>query len=606
MKNLTDLLTLIVGHRRDSSEELELAAPLSCPECSTDLKGSELYARYRVCPKCHYHFGLPARERIDLLADPGTFREVNGSLSSVDPLRFSDKVTYPKRIQEAQRKTGLADAVVTGICKIDGHPTVLAALDFRFLGGSMGSVVGEKIALAFELAIKRKLPIITAATSGGARMQEGMLSLVQMAKTAAAAQRLHDAKLPYISILANPTTGGVYSSFANLGDVILAEPRALIRFAGPRVVEQTMGKQAAEGSHVAEALVDWGLIDMVVDRTKQRDLLATLLHLLRSPFKLTSDKKVDKYEAPEKAHESAWETVRLARHEMRPTALDYIRRMTSAFVELHGDRLYSDDPAVVAGVADLSGQAVAIIGQERGHGDTDGRRNNGRAHPDGYRKAQRVMKLAAKFGLPVITFIDTPGAFPGEEAERRGLGLSLATSLALMSTLPTRIISVVIGEGGSGGALALGVADRVLMLEHAIYSVIAPEGAAAIIYRDAGKAQDIASSLKITAHDCRLLGVVDAVVPEPEGGAHLAPDQAAWQLKNFLLRELIELQGQSLDKLLKTRYEKFRRMGEYSSVFRTAIVRDVTQLQEYLVRRFGDLRDKLPRKTSEEGEHGDG
>ena len=572
--------------QQDEIEEQQDTEEEYCLFCGINLSESEIYHRYQVCPECRFHHSLPARQRIALLADPGSFKEINQFLTSIDPLSFSGKEPYEERLHEAQRRTGLTEAVITGVCTIGGNPTAIAVLDFGFMGGNMGGVVGEKIALAFELATKRKIPMVTVVSSGGARVQEGMLSLMQMAKTAAAAKRLHSQRLPHIAVLTNPTSGEVYASFANLGDVILAEPKALIGFASLRVVEQTSGKPLPEGSHTAEDHLLHGMVDQVVDRTRLRQLLSILLDLLSSRYRLTITRKGKPSPVPEHPEEQAWHTVQLARHKKRPTALDYISRMTSSFIELHGDRHYGDDRAIICGVAELSGEAVVIIGQERSH-------NEGRAYPEGFRKAQRAMRLAAVFGMPVITLIDTPGAYPGLDAEERGIGHAIASTLALMSDLPTPIVSVIIGEGGSEGALALGVADRILMMENAIYSVISPEGAASIIYRDAKKAEEMASALKLTALDCKELGVIDTVVPEPEGGAHADPDEAARLLKNIIVRELLEAQKLNLAKLIKNRYKKFRRMGEYSSYFRTAISKEVSDVQELLQRGVSSIKQRL-------------
>ena len=572
--------------QQDEIEEQQDTEEEYCLFCGINLSESEIYHRYRVCPECRFHHSLPARQRIALLADPGSFKEINQFLTSIDPLSFSGKEPYEERLHEAQRRTGLTEAVITGVCTIGGNPTAIAVLDFGFMGGNMGGVVGEKIALAFELATRRKIPMVTVVSSGGARVQEGMLSLMQMAKTAAAAKRLHSQRLPHIAVLTNPTSGEVYASFANLGDVILAEPKALIGFASLRVVEQTSGKPLPEGSHTAEDHLLHGMVDQVIDRTRLRQLLSILLDLLSSRYRLTITRKGKPSPVPEHPEEQAWHTVQLARHKKRPTALDYISRITSSFVELRGDRHYGDDRAIICGVAELSGEAVVIIGQERSH-------NEGRAYPEGFRKAQRAMRMAAVFGMPVITLIDTPGAYPGLDAEERGIGHAIASTLALMSDLPTPIVSVIIGEGGSEGALALGVADRILMMENAIYSVISPEGAASIIYRDAKKAEEMASALKLTALDCKELGVIDTVVPEPEGGAHADPDEAARLLKNIIVRELLEAQQFNLAKLIKNRYKKFRRMGEYSSYFRTAISKEVSDVQELLQRGVSSIKQRL-------------
>ena len=543
------------------------AAASTCPACSNPTDGAA-WQRYRVCGHCRYHFQLSAAERIDLLADPESFKPSNPSLVSVDPLVFTDRVSYSDRLERARRETGLNEAVVTGTARINGRDCVLAVFDFNFLGGSMGSVVGEKIALALELAAERRLPFISLVASGGARMQEGMLSLVQMGKTTAAAMRLHQAGVPSITVLTNPTTGGVYASFATQGDFLFAEPGALIGFAGPRVIEQLTGEAPPAGTHTAEFLLEHGQVDGVVDRTRLRGVLATLLQLFSARGQSDIRAAREPYRPPNAPPPSAWPEVQLARRDDRPTAADYIRRLMPQFVELHGDRVFGDDAAVIAGIGDLAGITVCAIGQERGHGDPT--RNGGHVKPEGFRKAARVMRLAAELRLPLLTFIDTPGAHLDYGSEARGLAGALSSCLANMSVLPVPVVSVVIGEGGSGPALALGVADRILMQEHAVYSVIAPEGAAAIVHRDAARAQDIADALKVTAYDCLVLGVVDAIVPEPEHGAHMDPDYAALLLRGEVLSSLVELRKRDPRRLVEDRFRKFRRMGEFQRLVEAA------------------------------------
>lgn len=507
---------------------------------------------------------MRASERIAQLADAGSFRETDRWVAAADPLRFADQKPYEERLRLAREKTGLRDAVITGECRIGGYPAVLAVLDFEFMGGSMGSVVGEKIARAFERATRERVPIVTVSTSGGARMQEGMISLMQMAKTAAAAARLRERGVPFISVLTDPTTGGILASYASLGDIILAEPGALVGFAGPRVVEQTMGEPLPPGSQRAEFLLEHGLIDCVVEPARLKQVLVNLLSCLANEVRLELS-EVRREVHPPHVPEPGWEAVKLARRPDRPTSLDYLERIFTDFVPLHGDRQFGEDPALVAGFAKLAGRSVMLIGQERGHQDPA--RRGGRMLPEGYRKAQRVMRLAEKFRLPLISLIDTPGALPTLEAEKRGLALSLATSLSLMSELQAPTVAVVIGEGGSGGALALALADRLLMQENAVFSVIAPEGAAAILYRDASRAEDLAERLKLTSHDLLRLGIIDSIIPEPPGGAHLDPAVAARELRDALVREIHELDQVPLKKLLRRRYRRYRAIGEYSSVF---------------------------------------
>lgn len=531
---------------------------VNCPECHTAVGGSEAYTQFRTCSACGHHFPESARACIARLVDSDSFKERDSDLVSTDPLQFEDDATYRDRLRDLREKTGERDALVTGTARINGIEVAIAALDFSFLGGSMGVVVGEKLARIVEHASEHEAPLITVSSSGGARMQEGMLSLLQMAKTAAAVQRLHEAGVPYISILRNPTTGGVFASFANLGDVTLAEPGALIGFAGPRVAEQVMGAKLPPGSHTAEFLLHRGMIDAIVARPAQRSYLATLLSVLTSPRKGHERRPLRIRRDGATARPVAWEAVQRARAIDRLTSADYLRLMVENFVELHGDRSSGDDPAIIAGLGTLQGHPVAVIAMERGHGDDRIRRHEGRTYPEGYRKARRIMDLAERLRFPLLTLIDTPGAYPGIESEERGLASEIASSLARMSSLRTPIVSAVIGEGGSGGALALAVADRVFMLEGAIYSVIAPEGAAAILYRDVQRAPEVSSKLKLTAHELRALGIVDEIIPEPVGAD---PEALAAVLAAAIADSLSRLQRKKVDRVVNDRYDRYRRVG---------------------------------------------
>ena len=267
------------------------------------------------------------------------------------------------------------------------------------------------------------------------------------------------------------------------------------------------------------------------------------------------------------AHLGAWQRTLLSRHAQRPYTLDYVRLLFQDFSELHGDRAFADDPAIISGLARYHGRPVVVIGHQKGH-DTKQRlaRNFGQAKPEGYRKALRVMQLAAKFGRPVFTFVDTPGAYPGIDAEERGQAEAIARNLREMARLPVPIVVTITGEGGSGGALAIAVGDKVNILENCIYSVISPEGCASIMWRDAAKAELAAAALKISARDLLELGLVDEIVPEPEGGAHLDHEAAAQLLDPVLGRSLEELSRFSTAALLERRYEKFRRMGQFFHV----------------------------------------
>jgi acetyl-CoA carboxylase carboxyl transferase beta subunit/acetyl-CoA carboxylase carboxyl transferase alpha subunit len=533
-----------------------------CPGCGEVHSQPVLEEHLYVCPGCKHYLTMPSSARIELLADHATFRELDRELVSVDPLEFADLKSYRVRLQEARRETGVREAVTTGFCRIGGNRAVLVVFDFAFLGGTMGSVVGEKIAHAFEEATEQRIPLVSVAASGGARVQEGMFSLMQMAKVAAAAS-VHDRHgLAFVSILTDPTFGGVTASFASLGDIMIAEPGAQIGFVGPRVIEQTTGIAPPKDSHKAETLLNAGLIDLVISRRDLKPVISYLIaHLGRNKDMGIEGETLPP--SPKHKRLPAWQKVGLARHTGRPTTRYYIAHMASRFLELHGDRWSGDDPAIIGGLAEINGDTVFVIGQERGGTPEEkAASHDGKAFSEGYRKSLRLMRLASKFGIPVITLVDCPNAQASFEAEHRGIAHALARNMATMANLPTPIVSAIIGEGGSGGALALGVADHVLMLENAIYSVISPEGAAAILYRDAGKAEAVSGGLKLTAQDLHSLGIIDTVVSEPEGGAHMDPAAAAETLKSHLISALHALRGIPPRQLLDARYKKFRHIGE--------------------------------------------
>jgi len=570
--SVAGLLRLYMGlHRLAGETNITVSSgplphPLTCPECKNALGASnELYSRIAVCDHCGYHFVCSATIRVEHLADPGSFRSISRRIQPVDFLGFVDEYPYSTKLTLGQKKTGLSDAIIIGRCRIGGTETVLAVLDFHFMGGSMGSVVGEQITFAFEYATRHRLPIVTVISSGGARLQEGIISLMQMPKTAAAVQRFHTSGLLYLSILASPTTGGVFASFASLGDVILAEPNAVVGFAGPRVAEQVTGHKLLGGSHRAEMLLTSGQLDAIIARHDLPDIVATLLKATKAHSKQSRSHSKHTNKLPlVSAHtprHTAWESVNLARHPDRPTARDYIRHLSPHFLELQGDRCYGDDPIVVAGLGEINGHTVIFVGQERRH--SAGEEIQTKPRPEGYRKAIRMMKLASQLHCPLVTFVDTSGADPGDESERHGIAWSLAHCLSVMSSLPVPIVTTIIGEGASGGAVAFAVADHILMLENAVYEVISPEGAATILFRDAQKARQIAEQLKLTASDCLQLSVVDAVIPEPLLGAHTDPPMAMQALQQHLLHALSELEQVPVKRLVARRYRRFRRYGRF-------------------------------------------
>ncbi|GAB3435943.1 acetyl-CoA carboxylase carboxyltransferase subunit alpha [Flindersiella endophytica] len=533
-----------------------------CEGCRTLLYRRRFERHLDVCAECGHHAPLTARRRLDLLLDPGSAEPLDVGAETVDHLGFVDSRSYPDRLREARDRTGMPEAVLCVRGRIDGHPVVVAAMDFRFLGGSLGGAVGELITQAAEHALRDRTPLLIVSASGGARMQEGAISLMQMAKTSAALGQLDDAGVLTVSIVTDPTYGGVAASYATSCDVIIAEPGARLGFAGPRVIRQTIKQELPEGFQTAEYLLDKGLIDDIQPRSSLRTVLSRLLTFAepggpppRSP---------DGPPAPRRRPETtdAWEVVQLARQLERPTTLDYIGYLFESFHELHGDRLSGDCSAIVGGVGVLEGRPVVVVGHQKGHNPAElMARNFGMAEPAGYRKAARLMRLAAKLGVPVVTLIDTPGAYPGIAAEDQGQALAIAENLRLMAGLPVPVVAVVTGEGGSGGALALGVANRVLMCANAIYSVISPEGCAAILWKDSALAPTAAKALGLRASDLLRHEVIDAIVPEPDGGAQQDPAEAACLLGDALVGAVDELRDVRPDQLVRDRRARFRRMG---------------------------------------------
>jgi acetyl-CoA carboxylase carboxyl transferase subunit beta len=522
-----------------------------------------------VCPECGDHQRVDAPERIRQLVDPATFAPLPGEAAQVDPVGFVDSMPYPQRLAAARADTGLAEAVLCGEASIGGYPVVLAVMDFRFLGGSLGSAVGELITCAAEHALARRLPLILVTASGGARMQEGVLSLMQMAAVSQAIAALREAGLLTISLVTDPTFGGVAASFATNTDVVVAESGARMGFAGPRVIRQTIREPLPAGFQTAEFLLRHGQVDMVVERTALRARLQPLLAATQAGPRgrvagpvAAGTERVLVTDPDQLAELDAWQGVQSARHTDRPTTLDYLGTAFEGFVELHGDRVGGDCPAIVAGLARLGDQYLVVVGHQKGHHTKDLlARNFGMPGPAGYRKAQRVMHLAVRLGLPIVTLIDTPGAYPGVEAEKQGQAAAIADSILVMTGLRTPVVAVITGEGGSGGALALAVADRVLMLENAVYSVISPEGCAAILWNDPTATPRAARALRVTAPDLLRLGVADAVVPEPAHGAQRDPIAAADLLRQALVESLTPLLDLPAETLVRERRQRFRRYG---------------------------------------------
>ncbi len=630
-------------------DDVELAAEVlspvewrRCPHCGFTSDNREVRDRGYRCPTCGALARLTSDERAELTFDEGSVEEWFADVEETDGLGFPD---FDAIIDRARTRSGYEEGVRCGSARIKGCPVAFGIMEPSFMMGSMGHVVGEKLARTFERATERGLPVVVFSASGGARMQEGLVSLMQMAKVSAAVRAHSDAGLLYISVLTDPTTGGVTASFATLGDVIVAEPGAIIGFAGRRVIQDTIKQALPDDFQTAEFALEHGLIDAVVERDQLRDALAQLLrfhgdgnaaagyvdvprdgegasaddaaaegepqdqqpivlpeaiqnvigaetlppsldHIARGladfgtmvgqAFTEQAGKAgmwwalrnkgvadapyMKASQAQEDPSNRAWASVQLARNVHRPTSRYYIDTMFDEFVELHGDRAYADDGAIIGGIGRLGDHVVTVVAEEKGSDLKEKiARNFGCPQPEGYRKAMRLMREAEKFGRPIVCFVDTQGAFCGKEAEERGMGNAIAESLALMSGLTVPVVSVVLGEGGSGGALALAVANKVAMQENAVYSVLSPEGFASILWKDGSRAPEAAEVMRMSAQDALSMGMIEDIVPEGHGPAHENPDQAAAAVWLYVKGALDELAQMSPDELRQQRYGRFRK-----------------------------------------------
>lgn len=596
------------------------AALWKCKKCGASAGTQEVRDNFYACPSCGGYVRIHAYRRIQLLADEGSFEEWNREMEAVNPLDFPG---YEQKIWECRETTRLNEAIVTGKMTLDGIACAVGVCDARYMMSSMGHNMGEKIARMAERAAEESLPVILFACSGGARMQEGIVSLMQMTKTAQAFGRLKASGQLFISVLTDPTMGGVTASFAMLGDIILAEPGALIGFTGQRVIQQTIGGKLPEGFQRAEFLLEHGFVDAIVERREQKRVLSQILRLhVPGAVELCSGEEEQEElkipdipelirnvgagsvgavgaaagagirataqavtsvrravlgrteeeepglcpgEKPEGGAEkrearSAWETVKLSRAKDRAHAMDYILSLFPDFLELHGDRSFGDDRAVIGGIASFHGLPVTVIGIQKGRDLSENRvRNFGMPNPEGYRKARRLVKQAEQFGRPVICFVDTPGAYCGIGAEERGQGQAIAQNLQDFASLKTPVLSIVIGEGSSGGALGLATADEVWMMENAVYSILSPEGFAAILYRDAKQCERAAETMRMTSGDLLRLGMIEKIIPEERPVTAERVGEAAESLEPELVGFLTSYCALSPEELCAKRYARYRK-----------------------------------------------
>lgn len=469
----------------------------------------------------------PARDIVELVCDRESFEAWDEDVVSTDPLRFTGRRPYRESLADARARSGSSEAVVTGRARLAGRPLALIVGEFAFLGGSIGVATGERVARAFERAHDLSLPVLAVASSGGTRMQEGVLAFMQMAKSAAAARRFRKGGGLFVSYLTDPTTGGVLASWGSLGHLTFAQPGALVGFAGPRVLELTAGASLPAGVQRAENLLRRGLLDDVFALEDLRGRTARVLAALEerewSPPAAAAGKvtPVD-----------AWDAVRATRDPRRPGARELLDVLADEVTPMEPGH----EPVVLTVLARVCGRPAVVVAHDRSAGP-----QGARITPGALRKARRALCVAAELGLPAVTVVDTPGAELSAEAEEGGLSAEIARCLADMSDTPSPTLGILLGQGGGGAALGLLVCDRVVAARDAWLSPIAPEGASAILFRTADRAPELARKQGITARELERGGIVDAVV---ESGGWL--DQpATW------LRDMAAATGRELDGLLR-------------------------------------------------------
>ncbi len=514
-----------------------------CEKCQSILTNKAFKDNAYVCPICLHHPIVSARSIVELLLEENSIVEIDATLTTN---HTHHNATYQQKISDAQKTSSMHEAIHCVVGKLGFIDVCLGIFEATFMMGSLGSVVGEKICRLAEYAKRNHLPLILVSASGGARMQEGVEALMQMAKTTMAINRFKEDGL-FISICTHPTMGGTTASFAMQGDIMLAHPQASIGFSGKRVVEQTLHQPFDDAIQKAEVLLENGFLDKIVPRNQLKDTLLKLvmLHIIND-FIAVSPKPLKKVI---KKNVTTWNIVEKARSETRIKARDIIEGCFKSFVSFH-DNNQTNSSALITGIGLFHGLPVTIIAHNKDNASKPP--VFGMLKPNEHRKIVKALNQAEKFKRPVITIIDTPGADPSMESEIHGQASSISDALSAFSNANVPIISIVLSEGGSGGALAIGISDTTLMLENAYYSIISPEGYASIIYKDATKASTAANSMKITSHHLKEMNIVDEIIPE-ESVTDII-DQCSYYLSMYL-KQLLALDSKTL---LDLRYQKYR------------------------------------------------
>ena len=558
--NIDEINELIDNY---SIESLE-----NCLQCDKKIKDSELYSTYKICHNCNFHFYIKPYERINLLTDRESYVEFNQELPDEFNYIYDKYPDYAKRAQKDTERTGLNDSVLTGYASIGGNRCILIILDFSFMGGNLGLISGEKISLAIDLAVSKKLPIVSIISSSGTRLEEGMISIMQMAKITLSMANAKKSNIPSISLLTNPCTGQAYATLATFSDIIMSEPGASVGLSPLKDLKHSSGSVKFE-SRTSDSLVSRGLIDSIVNRNHQKEEISRIIDLLNNRHKLVYENK------NEKVNEFALSDIPIdkreyiSQHPSRPSASLFLNKVFEHFFELKGDRLLENSERIVTGLAQLGGQTVMLVAQEYIKDASSAIGKHGLSSTD-FRKCTRAISLASRFNIPIITFIDTKGHDLSYEEEIKGIGVSLGGTLLSMAELNSPSMSVLIGVGGNEAALSLDISDRRLMLENAILKI--PDN----------NTETNKQNMVLGSKECKELDIVDIIVPEPIGGLHLNPDECFSLLRKVLMIELAELNEMSSRSRFRSKYNKFRGIPGFSNNMLTDLTNDVLSVKSKL------------------------
>lgn len=524
--------------KKRSAKVLHMAV---CSDCGNNLDD------LLVCKKCKHHERMSALKRIEMIRkNGGKFKQ----LFLEYDIDNSKIYGYNKKFKRDKKRTGLTESVVVGKCKIGNISFSAILMERYFMVGTLSKANGEKIAKAFEYATRNNLPVVAFCAGGGVRIQEGAMGLIQMAKIDAALLKFRKKGLPFISILTDPTYGGTTASFGLMGDVNIAEPNSSIGFGGKMLVKDILHEHVADDFQSAEYVLRSGGVDMICERKYILDTILELLDLLNKSNVPIVKIKNPEYDLNRKKPETILKNIR---NNSRPVGIDYLHNLIDEPIILQGDRISYDDSSLLTGLGKISNIKIAFIIQNKGRNLNENIKNNyGMTRPEGFRKAIRIAKLAEKFQLPVLILLDSPGAHPGDDAEKNCQSIAISESITNLLEVQTPVIAVVTGEGCSGGALGLSISDALAMFSGATYSVISPESYSSIIFDKPKIQPELLSNMKFTAKDLYDDGLIDSILKDG------ALDYNTLQIKNYFTKSLAELNKLDMKRLLARRYNRIR------------------------------------------------